>query len=175
MLFRSSLHGESQAGLTPFGEQAVRNMQKKDIVIDVAHSSEATVRDTLRVTEGDALIVSHTGFDGHCPSPRNISDETMALITEAGGLIGVGFWADVTCGEGIDAIASAIQYGVERFGVDHIALGSDWDGSVTTPIDASQLPHLTQALLDAGLNRTEVRAVMGGNMARFLAQHLPPG
>jgi len=170
-----SLHGESQAGLTPFGEQAVLNMQKKGIMIDVAHSSEATVRDTLRVTAGDALIVSHTGFDGHCPSPRNISDETMALITEADGLIGVGFWADVTCGEGIDAIASAIQYGVERFGVDHIALGSDWDGSVTTPIDASQLPHLTQALLDTGLTQTEVRAVMGGNMARFLAQHLPPG
>ena len=170
-----SLHGESQAGLTPFGEQAVLNMQKKGIMIDLAHSSEATVRDTLRVTAGDALIVSHTGFDGHCPSPRNISDETMALITEAGGLIGVGFWADVTCGEGIDAIASAIQYGVERFGVDHIALGSDWDGSVTTPIDASQLPHLTQALLDTGLTQTEVRAVMGGNMARFLAQHLPPG
>ena len=170
-----SLHGESQGGLTPFGELAVRNMRKQGIMIDVAHSSEATVRDTLRVTEGDALIVSHTGFDGHCPSPRNISDETMALITEAGGLIGVGFWADVTCGKGIDAIASAIQYGVERFGVDHIALGSDWDGSVTTPIDASQLPHLTQALLDAGLTLTEVRAVMGGNMARFLAQHLPPG
>ena len=170
-----SLHGESQAGLTPFGEQVVRNLQKKGIMIDVAHSSETAVRDTLHVTAGDALIVSHTGFDGHCPTPRNISDEPMALITEAGGLIGVGFWADVTCGEDIAAIASAIQYGVERFGVDHIALGSDWDGSVTTPIDAAQLPHLTQALLDAGLTQTEVRAVMGGNMARFLAQHLPPG
>ena len=168
-----SLHGESQAGLTPFGEQAVRAMQDKGIMIDVAHSSEATVRDTLRITGSGALIVSHTGFNGHCPSPRNISDETMALITEAGGLIGVGFWSDVTCGEGVDAIASAIRYGIDQFGVDHIALGSDWDGSVTTPIDASQLPHLTQALLDAGLTQNEVRAVMGGNMARFLAQHLP--
>ena len=168
-----SLHGESQAGLTPFGEQAVRAMQDKGIMIDVAHSSEATVRDTLRITGSGALIVSHTGFNGHCPSPRNISDETMALITEAGGLIGVGFWSDVTCGEGVDAIASAIRYGIDEFGVDHIALGSDWDGSVTTPIDASQLPHLTQALLDAGLTQNEVRAVMGDNMARFLAQHLP--
>ena len=90
-------------------------------------------------------------------------------------MFGVGFWADVTCGKGIDAIASASQYGVQRFGVGHIALGSDWDGSVTTPIDASQLPHLTQAQLDAGLTQTEVRAVLGDNMARFLAQHLPPG
>ena len=169
-----SLHGESQSGLTPFGEQAVHSMTEKGVMIDVAHSSEATVRDTLRVSDGAALIVSHTGFNGHCASPRNISDETMALITEAGGLIGVGFWADVTCGEGINAIADAIRYGIDQFGIDHIALGSDWDGSVTTPIDASQLPHLTQALLDKGLSEAEVRAVMGGNMARFLAEHLPP-
>ncbi len=169
-----SLHGESQSGLTPFGEQAVRRMREKGIMIDVAHSSEATVRDTLRVSDGAALIVSHTGFNGHCASPRNISDETIALITEAGGLIGVGFWADVTCGEGINAIADAIRYGIDQFGIEHIALGSDWDGSITTPIDASQLPHLTQALLDKGLSEAEVRAVMGGNMASFLAQHLPP-
>ena len=168
-----SLHGESQAGLTPFGREAVRQMLASHIMIDVSHSSEATVRDTLEVTQGAALIVSHTGFQGHCPSPRNISDETMGLIAEAGGLIGVGFWADVTCGAGIDAIASAIRYGIDQFGLEHIALGSDWDGSVTTPIDASQLSHLTQALLDAGFSDAEIHAVMGGNMARFLGAHLP--
>ena len=169
-----SLHGESQSGLTDFGKRAVRAMQARGILIDVAHSSEATVHDTLQETGGAALIVSHTGFNGHCPSPRNISDETMAMIAEAGGLIGVGFWADVTCGEGIDAIVSAIRYGIDHFGLDHIALGSDWDGSVTTPIGAAQLPYLTQALLDAEFNEAEIHAVMGGNMARFLATHLPP-
>jgi microsomal dipeptidase-like Zn-dependent dipeptidase len=142
-------------------------------MIDVAHSSEATVRDTLATTKGAALIVSHTGFHGHCPSTRNISDETMEMITAAGGLIGVGFWADVTCGEDIHAITGAIRYGIDRFGLEHIALGSDWDGSVTTPIDAAQLPHLTQALLDAGFTEAEIRAVMGGNLARFLAANLP--
>jgi len=169
-----SLHGESQSGLTDFGKRAVRAMQARGILIDVAHSSEATVHDTLQETGGAALIVSHTGFNGHCPSPRNISDETMAMIAEAGGLIGVGFWADVTCGEGIDAIVSAIRYGIDHFGLDHIALGSDWDGSVTTPIGAAQLPHLTQALLDKDFTEQEIHAVMGGNMARFLATHLPP-
>jgi len=128
----------------------------------------------LAATGNGALIVSHTGFQGHCPSPRNISDETMGLITQAGGLIGVGFWADVTCGKSVTAIAEAIRYGVKRFGASHIALGSDWDGSVTTPIDAAQLPHLTQALVDAGLSEATIRAVMGGNMARFLNEHLPP-
>ena len=169
-----SLHGESQNGLTNFGKRAVRAMQAQGILIDVAHSSEATVHDTLQETGGAALIVSHTGFNGHCPSPRNISDETMAMIAEADGLIGVGFWADVTCGEGIDAIVGAIRYGIDHFGLDHIALGSDWDGSVTTPIGAAQLPHLTQALLDKDFTEQEIHAVMGGNMARFLATHLPP-
>ena len=107
-----SLHGESQTGLTRFGIDAVKKMHAMDVMIDVAHSSEATVRDTLAATGNAALIVSHTGFQGHCPSPRNISDETMALITQAGGLIGVGFWPDVTCGEGVGAIAEAIRYGV---------------------------------------------------------------
>lgn len=168
-----SLHGESQAGLTTFGREAVGRMHDLGVMIDVAHSSEATVLDTLEVTEGAALIVSHTGFKGHCDSPRNISDETMAKIAEAGGLIGVGFWSDVTCGDGVSAIAGAIRYGIDRFGLDHIALGSDWDGSITAPIDASQLPHLTQALLDLGLSEVEIQAVMGGNMARFLLNHLP--
>jgi microsomal dipeptidase-like Zn-dependent dipeptidase len=97
----------------------------------------------------------------------------MEMIAAAGGLIGVGFWADVTCGEGIQAIAGAIRYGIDRFGLEHIALGSDWDGSVTTPIDVSQLPHLTQALVDAGFTEAEIRAVMGGNLVRFLDAHLP--
>jgi len=168
-----SLHGESQSGLTSFGRDAVTKMRQLNIMIDVAHSSEATVRDTLATTNGAALIVSHTGFQGHCPSPRNISDETMEMITAAGGLIGVGFWADVTCGEDIHAITGAIRYGIDRFGLEHIALGSDWDGSVTTPIDAAQLPHLTQALLDANFTEVEIRAVMGGNLLRFLSEHLP--
>ena len=79
----------------------------------------------------------------------------------------------MTCGEGIDAIVSAISKGIDHFGFDNIALGSDWDGSVTTPIGAAQLPYQTQVLLDAEFNEAEIHAVMGGNTARFLATHLP--
>ena len=99
----------------------------------------------------------------------------MALITEAGGLIGVGFWADVTCGEGIDAIASAIQYGVERFGVDHIALGSDWDGSVTTPIDASQSAPFDSGIAGCRTHPDRGARRDGRQHGALLAQHLPPG
>ena len=167
-----SLHGESGAGLTGFGREAVAEMNRLGVVIDVAHSAEAVVRDVLALTDRP-LIVSHTGFEGHCASPRNVSDETMRAVTRAGGLIGVGFWADVTCDDSPAGIADAIAYGVEAFGEDRIALGSDFDGTVTTRLDASELAALTQALLDRGLTEGQVRKVMGGNAVAFFLANLP--
>jgi microsomal dipeptidase-like Zn-dependent dipeptidase len=169
-----SLHGESNQGLTSFGEQAVDRMIALGIMIDVAHSSEAVVQDLL-ARHPVPLIVSHTGFQGHCASPRNISDDTMELITNAGGLIGVGFWDGATCGSDVDSIVGAIRYGIDRFGLEHIALGSDWDGAISAPFDAANIAQLTQGLLDAEFSEAEIRAVMGGNMVRFLKTHLPAG
>lgn len=167
-----SLHGESNAGLTEFGRQAVLEMDALGIMIDVSHSSPQVVDDVLNLIDSP-LIVSHTGFKGHCDRKRNISDALIARIAERGGLIGVGFWSEAVCGEDVAAIADAIAYGVDTFGVDAVALGSDWDGAVTTPIDASDLAYLTSALINRGLTPEEIRAVMGGNTIRYFLQHLP--
>ena len=167
-----SLHGESNAGLTEFGRQAVLKMDASGIMIDVSHSSPQVVDDVLNLIDSP-LIVSHTGFKGHCDRKRNISDALIARIAERGGLIGVGFWSEAVCGEDVAAIADAIAYGVDTFGVDVVALGSDWDGAVTTPIDASDLAYLTSALITRGLTAEEIRAVMGGNTIRYFLQHLP--
>ena len=167
-----SLHGESNAGLTEFGRQAVLEMDALGIMIDVSHSSPQVVDDVLNLIDSP-LIVSHTGFKGHCDRKRNISDALIARIAERGGLIGVGFWSEAVCGEDVAAIADAIAYGINNFGVDAVALGSDWDGAVTTPIDASDLAYLTSALINRGLTVEEIRAVMGGNTIRYFLEHLP--
>ena len=167
-----SLHGVSGDGLTDFGRSAVTRMAELDIMIDVSHSSEAVVRDVLAQTD-QPLIVSHTGFKGHCDRKRNISDATMQKIAEGGGLIGVGFWDEAVCDQSVAAIVSALRYGIDAFGVDHIALGSDWDGSVATPIDAASIAHLTHGMRKAEFSEQEIRAVMGGNMLRFLQAQLP--
>ncbi|EED34081.1 hypothetical protein NOR51B_18 [Luminiphilus syltensis NOR5-1B] len=167
-----SLHGESQSGLTEFGAAVVRRMNALGIMIDVSHSSEAVVRDVVAISEGP-LMISHTGFQGHCNSPRNISDATMERVTKAGGLIGVGYWEGAICDATIANIAGALRYGIDRFGLDAIALGSDWDGSVHTPIDASGLPQLTEALLNQGFSEAEIRAVMGENAVNFFRAQLP--
>ncbi|QIB67675.1 peptidase M19 [Kineobactrum salinum] len=167
-----SLHGESGQGLTAFGEQAVDQMRSLGIIIDVAHSSEQVVRDVLARDE-TPLLLSHSGFQGHCPSQRNISDELMQAIAAGGGLIGVGFWEAAVCDASPAGIAAAIRYGIALVGADHLALGSDFDGAVSVPFDSSELATLTQALLDAGISPQDIRKVMGGNLVRFFDAQLP--
>ena len=72
------------------------------------------------------------------------------------------------------AVVQAIRYTVDRIGAEHVALGSDFDGFVATPIDASQMASLTEALLAAGLSEAEIRAIMGLNVQRVLSHVLPP-
>lgn len=167
-----SLHGTSGAGLTAFGGRAVDRAVAKGMIIDVAHSSEAVVRDVLARTD-KPVIVSHTGLKGHCNTPRNISDETMKMVADHGGLVGVGFWDAAVCDPTPAGIADAILYAVNLLGADHVALGSDFDGTVTTPIDGSEMAAITQALIDAGADDATIRAVMGENAVRFFLENLP--
>ena len=167
-----SLHGTSGAGLTDFGRSAVEAMEQRQIMIDVAHSSEAVVADVLAMTERP-LIVSHTGFKGHCDSPRNISDALMQEIARAGGLIGVGYWDGAICTPTAAGIVEAIRYGIALVGEDNIALGSDYDGTIAAPFDTSKLVQLTQQMLEQGMTEPQIRKVMGENMLRFLRENLP--
>ena len=169
-----SLHGEggSGAGLSEFGRQVVQAMMEKGMVVDLAHASPQVVRDVLEI-EGARPILSHTGIRSHCASPRNLDDDLLRAIAARGGVIGIGFWADVVCGGAPADIAAAIVAAIDLVGEDHVSLGSDYDGSVDAPFDAAHLPALTQALLDKGLDEARIAKVMGGNMMRYLAGTLP--
>jgi len=167
-----SLHGESAEGLTEFGRQALQKMQALGIMVDVSHSSKQVVKDVLAISS-QPILISHTGFYGHCPSPRNISDELMQQIAAKGGLIAVGYWDAAVCEPSVKEIAKAIKYGIELVGSEHVALGSDFDGATSVPFDTSELIYLTQALLDLGLSELQIKQVMGANMLQYLQLHLP--
>ncbi|WP_240768831.1 dipeptidase [Paracoccus liaowanqingii] len=169
-----SLHGEggSGDGLSDFGRQVVQGMVARGMIVDVTHAAPRMVEDVLALP-GTLPVLSHTGIASHCPSPRNLSDDLVARIAEAGGIIGIGFWSDVVCGTTPADVAGAIVAAIGVAGEDHVSLGSDWDGSVDVPFDAAHLPALTQALLDAGLVEAQIAKVMGGNMMRYLAETLP--
>lgn len=167
-----SLHGAGGLGLSAFGKEVVRELDRRGLIIDVAHSSPESVRDVLELTRMP-LIISHTGFQGQCATPRNIPDELMLDLAARGSLIGVGYWDAAVCDVSVEGIVAAIRYGIDLLGVEHVALGSDYDGSTTVPIDTSELAQLTQEMLRQGFSEAEIRAVMGENMRRFLATNLP--
>ncbi len=168
----SSLHGIKQTGLTDFGREAILEMNRLGIMIDVAHSSEAVVDEVLSLST-TPLLVSHSGVRGVCDSPRNISDELLQNIAAAGGLVGIGYWDGAVCDATAAGIAKSIVYAVHLLGRDHVALGSDYDGGTQVYFDTSELAVLTQALLGAGLSEDVIRAVMGGNQIRFFRKYLP--
>ncbi|GLT07794.1 dipeptidase [Sulfitobacter porphyrae] len=167
-----SLHGKGNQGLTDFGRAVVEQVAQRGLVLDLAHSSPAVARDVLEITD-IPLIVSHSGVTAHCETPRNFPDELMREIAATGGVIGMGYWDEVTCGDFTPAgVARMTRTAIDLLGEDHVALGSDFDGSVTTAFDTSELAALTQAFLDEGLSEDQIAKVMGGNMIRVLRARL---
>lgn len=161
-----SLHGTKGGGLSDFGRAVVAQVAKRDMVLDVAHSSEKVVRDVLDMVD-IPLVLSHTGLHSHCEVKRNLPDELMQRIAAGGGVIGIGYWGEVSCGDDSPAgIATMIKAAIAAVGEDHVSLGSDFDGSVATTFDTSELAALTNALMAAGVRDTQIRKVMGENMLR---------
>lgn len=167
-----SAHGLRKGGLTPLGRQVVARMEELGMIVDLAHASPAAIDDVVAMAT-KPVIVSHTGVRGTCDNPRNLTDEQLEGVAATGGLIGIAFFRFATCGSSLGSITRAIRHTVDRVGVEHVALGSDFDGAVRTPFDSAALPVLTDALIAAGFGDHEVEAIMGGNVRRLLPKVLP--
>lgn len=167
-----SAHGVTRGGLTPLGRDWVKKMEERKMIVDLAHASAPTIDDVLKMATRP-VVVSHTGVRGTCDNQRNLSDAQLGAISARGGLIGIAVFETAVCGGDARAIAKAIVHAVNVAGFEHVALGTDFDGAVEAPFDATGLPQITQALLDAGVDRTTIESVMGGNVRRLLASLLP--
>jgi membrane dipeptidase len=171
-IFAGSAHGTSKGGLTGAGRELVARAEALGMVIDVAHSSPATIDDTLAVATRP-VVASHTGVRGVADNVRNLSDDQLRAIAGSGGVVGIGFWPHAAGGEGTDWIVRSIVHAVSVAGIEHVALGSDWDGAVSVPFDASGIARLTDGLLEHGFDEASIAAVMGGNAIRVLTAALP--
>jgi membrane dipeptidase len=168
-----SMHGEGKGGLTPFGRSIVRAMEGKGMIVDVAHCSHRCVAELLAMARRP-VVSSHGGVQATCKVNRNLTDDEVRGVARTGGVIGIGYWDGAVCDISPRSIARTIRYVQDLVGIRHVALGSDFDGSTTTRFDVSQLVQVTQALLDEGFTRQEIRAVMGGNALRVIRAGLVP-
>lgn len=168
-----SMHGEAKGGLTQLGRRALRRMEALGMIVDVAHASHAAVADMIAMARRP-IVSSHGGVQATCKVNRNLTDDEIRGIAATGGVIGIGYWDAAICSTTPAAVAAAIAHVRDLVGIDHVGLGSDFDGAVTTGFDASQVAGVAQALLDRGFSPDEVRKVMGGNVLRVVRAGIVP-
>jgi microsomal dipeptidase-like Zn-dependent dipeptidase len=142
------------------------------MALDLAHASPRVIDDVLTMTTAPVLV-SHTGVQGTCEGPRNLSDDHVRRIAATGGLLGLAMFEGAVGGTSVEDTARAMRYTADLVGVEHLALGTDFDGSITAPVDASGLALLTEALMGQGFTDDEIARIMAGNALRVLCQVLP--
>ena len=167
-----SAHGTEKGGLTELGRRVVTEAERLGIAIDLAHASPRAFDEAVRLA-AKPVVVSHSGVRGTCGGPRNLTDAQLKAVAATGGVVGIGLFKGAVCGEDVAATLDAIAYAVRVVGVDHVALGSDFDGAVTAPIHVGGLPLLTEGLLERGFSPQDVAKIMGGNVVRVLRETLP--
>jgi membrane dipeptidase len=164
--------GVEQHGITPAGQLLLARLEDLGIIIDIAHASPALVDDLLDQVQSP-IVYSHGGIQGMCDIDRNLSETALHKIQANGGLVAIGLWDRVLCGDSVADVAASMRYVANKIGTEHVALGSDFDGGVKTVFDATGLPLLTDALFDAGFSDLEIRQIMGENYTQLLLKNLP--
>ena len=167
-----SMHGEHKDGLTPFGRQVVAEMERRGMIIDIAHASHATVREVLAIATRP-IVSSHGGVQATCQENRNLTDEEIRGVARLHGVIGVGVWDAAVCGTEPKDTARAMRHIRDLVGIETVGLGTDFDGAIAAGYDVSRLELLTQALLDEGFSDSEIALALGGNSLRLLREVLP--
>jgi microsomal dipeptidase-like Zn-dependent dipeptidase len=167
-----STHGVNKHGLTAKGHKMLKRALELGMIIDLAHASDQTIDDVLSIVDRP-VVASHGGVRATCNTARNLADRHIRSIAKTGGVIGIGIYKYAVCGKTIDDTVRAIRHVVKLVGIDHVALGSDFDGATETVVDASGLVLITQALQEAGFSDKEIKAIMGMNAVRVLQQTLP--
>lgn len=165
-------------GLTDEGRALVRKCNDLGIVVDLAHLNEAGFWDVAELT-GQPLVVSHAGVHEICPSTRNLTDAQLDAVAESDGLVGITFAVTSIRPDGtsetdtpVGTLVDHVEYVADRLGVEHVAIGSDFDGAAIPDAvgDASGLPAVFRELARRGFDREERRLIAAGNWLRVLGR-----
>jgi microsomal dipeptidase-like Zn-dependent dipeptidase len=166
----SNLHG----GVSRFGEQVIREMNRLGLMVDLSHAADKSFFDALELSK-TPIVCSHSSCRALCDHPRNLTDEMMRRLARAGGVMQVtlygGFLRKDAQATILDAMAH-LEHAIQVMGVDHVGLGTDFDGDGGVPglADASELQLFTRQLLLRRYSERDIQKIWGGNFLRVMSQ-----
>jgi len=163
-------------GLSPFGEEVVREMNRMGMLVDLAHTSPATMSDALNLAEAPVMF-SHAGARGLADHPRNVPDSILKRLTDNGGVVMQVFYPPYISVEDSVARISDVADHIEHIrtvaGIDHVGIGSDFDGIPTYVMgleDVSTFPALFMELARRGWTDEELSKLAGENLLRVMRE-----
>ena len=170
--------GDAEAehgGLSAFGIEVVQRMNELGILIDVSHSSKASMLQVTKLSRSP-VVATHSCMRALCDHPRNLDDEQLIALRDTGGLVQVtivsNFLRPRARGQDLSTsdIADHIDYAVRKIGIEHVGIGTDFDGGggVSDFQNASQSPRLTRELARRGYDHEAIQKIWGGNFLRLL-------
>lgn len=166
----SGVHG----GVSRFGEQVIREMNRLGLMVDLSHAGDKSFYDALELSK-TPIVCSHSSCRALCDHPRNLTDEQMRALAKCGGVMQVTLYNGFLRKDGqatiLDAI-SHLEHAIQVMGIDHVGLGTDFDGDGGVPglADASELSLFTRQLLARRYSERDIQKIWGGNFLRVMGQ-----
>lgn len=161
-------------GISSFGQQVVREMNRLGILVDLSHAGEKSFYDALELSS-QPIVCSHSSCRALCDHPRNLTDEQMRALAAKGGVMQITMYNGFLVKDGEATVLDALRHlahAIEVMGIDHVGIGTDFDGDggVRGMANSSELLNFTRLLLARGYSEQDIEKIWGGNFLRVMTQ-----
>jgi microsomal dipeptidase-like Zn-dependent dipeptidase/anthranilate/para-aminobenzoate synthase component II len=161
-------------GISSFGQQVVHEMNRLGILVDLSHAGEKSFYDALEMSS-QPIVCSHSSCRALCDHPRNLTDNQMRALAAKGGVMQITMYNGFLVKEGEATVLDALrhlEHAIEVMGIDHVGIGTDFDGDggVRGMANSSELLNFTRLLLARGYSEQDIEKIWGGNFLRVMTQ-----
>ena len=165
---------QTHGGMSQFGAEVIREMNRLGIMVDLSHAHEKSFYEALEIS-ATPIVCSHSSCRALCDHPRNLTDDQMRLLASKGGVMQVTLYPGFLRSEGTATIVDAmkhLEHAIEVMGIDCVGLGTDFDGDggVCGLADSSEMINFTRQLLRRKFNERDIQKIWGGNWLRVMTR-----